>query len=283
MLKPQFVCEYCNNTKFTELSLEEHEKACILVNTMNWNGHNTSSTGLRHKKKRHINLNPENQFIEKLVKDGNPLTESILLFCQHLSQELKSTKEEVQKLKKTQYTQKRRYIKDYLATLKPAVNFIDWVKSFQVNEGVIAEILDSNVMYGIKQLWNTALRSYTSLTEASPPGAERPISSHPSNKDSSVMPIIAFKQVPGLFYIYDNKVWRSTTTEDIREICDILCCSIKRYYYSNIEKFKNTDLDIDIQNSDIINLYGISMERFVCHFKKWLYDKIAISVKGIEE
>jgi len=304
MLKPEFVCEFCNNTKFTELSMEEHEKACILVNTMKW------SSKKKNSKKR------GNFPIENYLENVNAAPDSILSAFQQIAEEMQRMKHEMKKMQQNQYVRKRRYIKDYLNEFRPYNGITDWIKSFPIDDEFITVCLANNVMYGVKQLFAYAIGSYTNSMGASPllpkagteglsllpkAGTEglsllpkagtasllpkagtEGLSLLPKAGTASLLPIMAFKQKIGIFYIYENNTWRESSSEDFANIYKELTSRINKYFYTNYEKFANEDIDIDSQNQKKICLYGESIEKSLAYLKKWLFEKIAISIPGIE-
>ena len=201
---------------------------------------------------------------------------------QQIAEEMQRMKHEMKKMQQNQYVRKRRYIKDYLKEIRPHNGITDWIKSFPIDDEFISTCMENNVMYGVKQLFAYATRSYTN-SMASPPDTERmSLLPKAGTESMSLLPMMAFKQKIGIFYIYENNTWRESSSEDFTNIYKELTSRINKYFYTNYEKFANEDIDIDSQNQKKICLYGESVEKSLAYLKKWLFEKIAISIPGIE-
>jgi len=190
-----------------------------------------------------------------------PSPQELFQLVQHLSLQVKTLTDEVDRLKKNNSYSIKKKTTDYLTKASiPQYTFDDWMVAFPVTENHLHEIFKYTLTDGIKMCLN-----------------ERIINEGPDK-----IPIRAFKEKTGFIYIYTNlgdkerqKSWEICTNDQLMHMIELIGHEISKKY-CNLEPVA----DMEEQFERLIKVTGtrINKEKQRTDLKSWLLSKIQISL-----
>jgi hypothetical protein len=221
----------------------------------------------QHKKVcKYMRKSSEEQQIGNYYSDTkiHPSYEAMAQYIFHLTKKYEDLEQKFTKLQQSVITTRRKSIQEYLDELsEPTETFKKWAKSIEVTDKVVESFTNS---CDIKHTIQLQLES--SLFDA--------------NDDK---PLLAFSQRQNTLFLYEDtkkdntKEWRSMTSEEFQNFIEKLRrkISIKFSIYMKEHDISNYQ-DEDKMARYVANLNSIKSNS-ISELKKWLYSKIAVSLK----
>ena len=153
---------------------------------------------------------------------------------------------------------RKKHIDEYLQNIPPPkLEFNDWSSSIEFTENDFQTVIDDNLEEGLKSVLSPLL---------------------------SDMPIRAFTQKSGTFYVYDNNEWRIIPSEELSKFVRTIAHKAKRnyskWYKDNIDKINSSDKMRDKSMALMRTL--LAKDSTVSAIKKWMFDKIAVSLNNVD-
>jgi len=186
-------------------------------------------------------------------------------FIIHLTQKVQDLEQKMAKLQQTILPLCRRQVSEYLETLPPPPKcFQDWIPSISLSTESLEQVLKHDLKTGIKH-------------------AIEPI------MDDTDTPIRAFTQKPNKFYLYDKEAeWRLMTAEEfVKFIGRLEHKFLRKYMEWSIEHIDDLNQTLHGEEKSIhfmAKVNGVkqgSLENRASDIKKWLFSKIAVSLKQV--
>lgn len=188
-----------------------------------------------------------------------PSQESMAHYLFHLTRKYEELEQKFAKLQQSVISTRRKSIQEYLEQLPPPnKSFIDWTTSIEIPHHILDILFKTD-------LKNATCTLFDIIFE---------------NQD---LPLQAFSQKSNTFYLYDKTAeWRAMTGEEFTKW-------IEKIEHKFLKKFNHWTKDQEIdtpQAQEKIVAYmakvnGIKQPNRVSDIKKWLYSKIAVSLKQI--
>jgi len=211
----------------------------------------------------------ENSLDKFFSQSSTPSPEAQFHYIFHLNKKVEELENKMAKLQKTIVPLCRRQVSEYLETLEPPEKiYSEWLQSIEISDEVLEHILKTDLKTGIKQLFEDIF---------------------PNESVENNSPIRAFTQKPNIFYLYDtNAEWRKMTTEEFTKFIGRVehKCLRKYLVWSNLNREHLTGSP---QAEERAVLYmgkvnGVkqgSVEQRASDIKKWLFSKMAVSLKQV--
>lgn len=188
-----------------------------------------------------------------------PSQEAMAHYLFDLTRKYEELEEKLSKLQKSIISTRRKSIQEYLKEIpKPMIHFTDWTTSIEISDDILNILLKTDLKNAIRVLLENIF-------------------------DNQELPIQAFSQKSNIFYLYDkSEEWRMMTSEDFKKW-------IEKIEHKFLKKFnewiKNQEINTPQMEEKIVSymakVNGIKQANRVSEIKKWLYSKIAISLKQI--
>ena len=181
----------------------------------------------------------------------------------HLTQKLEDMEKKIAKLQQSVLPLCRKQVGEYLETLPvPAKSFQEWSQSISISTDHLERVLKTELKTGVKNILEDIVEDG---------------------------PIRAFTQKPNKFYLYDNEGdWRLMTSEEFVKFIGRLEHKCLRKYMEWAMEHQ-AELTDSPQGEELGMLYmaklnGVkqgSVEQRAGEVKKWLFSKIAVSLKQV--
>lgn len=183
----------------------------------------------------------------------------------HLTQKVQDLEQKMAKLQQSVLPLCRRQVGEYLESLPPPPkSFQEWVTSISISTETLEYVLKNDLKSGIKQSLEYII-------------------------EDTDFPLRAFTQKPNKFYLYDNEAeWRLMTSEEfVKFIGRLEHKCLRKYMEWSIDH--SDELSETPQGEERSVLYmakvnGVkqgSIEQRSSDIKKWLFSKIAVSLKQV--
>jgi len=198
--------------------------------------------------------------IEKYYREIQiPSQESMAHYLFHLTRKYEELEQKFTKLQQSVISTRRKSVQEYLEQLSPPnKSFIDWTTSIEIPDHILEILFKTDLKNATRNLFDIIF-------------------------DNQDLPLQAFSQKSNTFYLYDKSAeWRAMTGEEFTKW-------IEKIEHKFLKKFNHWTKDQEIdtpQAQEKIVAYmakvnGIKQPNRVSDIKKWLYSKIAVSLKQI--
>ena len=176
----------------------------------------------------------------------------------YLTNKCESLEKKMAKIQSSTTRSRKKHIEEYFQNIPPPkLEYHDWISSIEVTETGLQKVLDYDLDECIKHVLEPLLHD---------------------------VPIRAFTQKPSTFYIYDNSEWRIMTSEESTSLVKSIAHKAKRpytkWYKDNATEINTNDKKRDI--AMILMKKMIAKESTVTIIKKWLFDKISVSLNNVD-
>jgi nicotinic acid phosphoribosyltransferase len=240
-----YCCNLCNITYKQHKKWKEHSVICSI---------------------KHINVED--------IKDSESILtplEMTKIIC-ILTKQCRELMEEVSKLKKNQYTQKKKYIMEYLTEprFKLDIVFSEWITRIRPTRENLLVVFEFDLMDGIKSIISPYL---TNISE---------------------IPICAFKQKPNTIYVYEknattqNNEWRVMDIQELKRVIN-KWANLLLVEFLDWQDENETLFQIQPQKKEESIIYSSkitgnrkSEESRCSEIKQWIVRKIEQSIPNIE-
>jgi uncharacterized Zn-finger protein len=243
MNKQKHQCTTCNTQFPTKATLKRHGSICTFIHT---------------SAKEHA---IDNEY----SKIPLPSQEAMFQYLLHLTNKCTELEEKVAKLEQNSSISLRKNFKEYVKTMeKPSVTYSQWVQSTQITEKDLQILLENDLDECIKH------------------AIERQLTSHTSS------PIRAFTQKQHTFYIYDTE-WRMMTSEELTKMISLLSHKVLQTYTKWAKEHRDEWASSQqLQERAMVYLskangMNRTLESRTSIIKKWLFTKIQVSLKNVDE
>jgi hypothetical protein len=183
----------------------------------------------------------------------------------HLTQKVQDLEQKMAKLQQSVLPLCRRQVGEYLESLPPPPkSFQDWIPAIEVSTESLEEILKHDLKTGVKHTLESIM-------------------------DDSDSPIRAFTQKPNKFYLYDKEAeWRLMTAEEfVKFIGRLEHKFLRKYMEWTIDHSDDLTQTLHGEEKSILYMAKVngvkqgSLENRASDIKKWLFSKIAVSLKQV--
>jgi hypothetical protein len=175
-----------------------------------------------------------------------------------LTKKIEELEQKLSKIQKTIIPLCRRQVGEYLETLPaPEYTYSAWCQSIQITDEALEQVIKTDLKTGIKMVLENALEA---------------------------IPIQAFTQKSNILYLYDNDEWRTMTAPEFVKLIEKIQHKFLRKYmlWSNEHREELTGEDKAIFCMAKVNgLKQGTIESRSSEIKKWLFSKIAVSLKQV--
>ena len=191
-----------------------------------------------------------------------PSQEAMAQYIFHLTHKYQELEDKLNKLQHSVIQTRRKSINEYLEQLSPPDQcFSEWASSIEIPDNALDILFKTDLKSGTRFVIDTLFE----------------------DKDP---PIRAFSQKQNTFYLYDKtSEWRAMTGEEFTKW-------IEKIEHKFLKKFNNwikenqDEMYTTPQGQDKIVCYmakvnGMKQPNRVSDIKKWLYSKIAVSLKQV--
>ena len=191
-----------------------------------------------------------------------PSQEAMAQYIFQLTHKYQELEDKVNKLQQAVILTRRKSINEFLEQLSPPDNsFPEWASSIEIPDDVLDILFKTDLKSATRFLIET-------LFEDTDP------------------PLRAFSQKPNTFYLYDKaSEWRAMTGEEftkwIEKIEHKFLKQFNKWAKENQEEIYSTPQGQDKIVSYMAKVNGIKQPNRVSDIKKWLYSKIAVSLKQV--
>jgi hypothetical protein len=189
-----------------------------------------------------------------------PSHEAMVHYIFHLTKKYEDLEQRFTKLQQSVITTRRKSIQEYLDELEePLQIFPDWAASIEISDKILDSFLElPELKITVQKVFDCVLFD-----------------------DNDNKPLRAFSQKQNAFYLYDkNKEWRSMTSEEFQKFIEKIEHKILRKFGSWSKKQEITSpKEQDRMMVYTAKLNGTKQPNRISELKKWLYSKIAVSLK----
>lgn len=182
-----------------------------------------------------------------------PTQHEMFQLLQHLTLKCQFLTEEVDKLKKCAFSTRKKTADMILETLKPPIIFNEWIKFFKIDTKCITEIVNGNLTDGIIHCIHVSM-----------------------NENETVIPIHAFKEKPGIIYIFEEDdetqlyKWNVCSNDKLSYMVENIIHEIGKFYC--IWKEEQTNIDMDTELSYMVKISGLksNKNKQLQEIKSWI-------------
>jgi len=177
-----------------------------------------------------------------------------------LTKKIEKLEEKLTKIQKTIIPLCRRQVSEYLESLPaPEYTYSEWCKSIQISDEALEQVIKTDLKTGIKTVLENIIED---------------------------IPIRAFTQKLNILYLYDNDEWRTMTAQEFVKLVEKIQHKFLRKYMlwtnENRDELATADEDRTIFCMAKVNgLKQGTIESRSLDIKKWLFSKIAVSLKQV--
>lgn len=171
-----------------------------------------------------------------------PTQEEMFHLLQHLTFKCQTLTEEVDKLKKSVFSSRKKTTEMILDSVKPTLSFEEWNKCFKINHKCITEIFNGTLTDGIISCIKDRI-----------------------NEIGIVLPIQSFKEKQGTIHIFEEDEetqlckWNICSNDKLSFMIEIIIHEIGRFYC--IWKEEQTNIDTDTELSYMVKISGIKINK----------------------
>lgn len=218
-LMTRYCCSYCDKRFHYKEFYDKHRIACEFFT--------------QNRKQRLLQL----ECYEKL-----PTQDEMFQLLQHLTLKCQTLAEEVEKLKKSAFSIRKKNIDLFLDTLKPSMTFDDWIKLFEIDTKCITEIFNGNLTDGIIHCIRVRM-----------------------DKNGTVIPIRAIKEKPGVIYIFEEDdethlhKWNVCSNDKLSYMVDNIIHEVGKFYCN--WKIEQHNIDMDTELSYMAKISGLKSNK----------------------
>jgi hypothetical protein len=175
-----------------------------------------------------------------------------------LTKKIEELEQKLTKIHKTIIPLCRRQVSEYLESLPaPEYTYSDWCKSIQISDEALEQVIKTDLRTGIKMVLENIVDE---------------------------IPIRAFTQKSNILYLYDNDEWRTMTAPEFVKLIQKIQHKFLRKYMlwstENPNELAGEDRAIFCM-AKVNGLKQGTIESRSSDIKKWLFSKIAVSLKQV--
>jgi len=207
-----------------------------------------------------IHASAKEREIDREIKLPSQL--AMFQYIIHLTNKCEDLEKKVAKIHSSTTTLRRKHIDEYLKNIQPPnMSYSEWLSSIEVSDDHLQIVFDNDLETCIKQILSPLL---------------------------SDIPIRAFTQKAGAFYIYHETEWRQMTADEFTSFVTSISRKVLRTY----TKWSKDNYEKMHSNAKMEELCMLYMKKVngmdknanarMAAIKKWLFSKIAVSLNHVD-
>lgn len=175
-----------------------------------------------------------------------------------LTKKIEELEQKLTKIQKTIIPLCRRQVGEYLESLPaPEYTYSEWCQSIQISDEALEQVIKTDLKTGIKMVLENMIED---------------------------IPIRAFTQKTNILYLYDNDEWRTMTTPEFVKLIEKIQHKFLRKYMLWVNDHHDELAGEDRAIFTMAKVNGVkqgTLESRSSDIKKWLFSKIAVSLKQV--